>query len=95
MKAIADLVPANADQQTQTLVCETHGEYESLLICGRIWTKCPACGAESVAKERADVEARRQAERLKAWERRIGGAGIPERFHTRRLETYVARTEQP
>lgn len=92
MKAIADLVRTNTDQQTKTLVCETHGEYESMLIGGRIWTKCPTCSAESHAKEQEEVASKARAERLQAWQRKIGGSGIPERFQDRRLGTFIAKT---
>ena len=48
---------------------------------------------KAVAKEREAEEAKARAERVAAWQRKIGDAGIPERFRDRRLETYVARTE--
>lgn len=49
--------------------------------------------SEAIAKEREAEEAKARAERVAAWQRKIGDAGIPERFRDRRLETYVARTE--
>ena len=92
MKAIADL-GLHAPPKTQIAVCEKHGEYESRCFLSNVWTKCPACSAEAVAKEREAEEAKVRAERMAAWQRKIGDAGIPERFRDRRLETYVARTE--
>ena len=92
MKAIADM-GLNTPPKTKTELCETHGEFESRCYLGSVWTKCPACSAEAVAKEREAEEAKARAERVAAWQRKIGDAGIPERFRDRRLETYVARTE--
>lgn len=93
MKAIAELEALKGQPKTKPAVCETHGEYESRCLFGSIWSKCPTCSAETVAKEREAAEARERAERLAAWQRKIGDAGIPERFRDRRLETFAARTD--
>ncbi|WP_240203041.1 ATP-binding protein [Burkholderia sp. LMG 13014] len=92
MKAIAEM-GLNNPPKTKTELCEKHGEFESRCFLGSVWTKCPTCSAEAVAKEREAEEAKARAERVAAWQRKIGDAGIPERFRDRRLETYVARTE--
>jgi len=92
MKTIADL-GLQAQPKTTIAMCEKHGEYESRCVLGKIWTKCPTCSAEAIAKTREAEEANARIERMAAWQRKIGKAGIPERFRDRTLETYVARTE--
>ena len=77
MKAIADM-GLSTPPKTKTELCETHGEFESRCYLGSVWTKCPACSAEAVAKEREAEEAKARAERVAAWQRKIGDAGIPE-----------------
>lgn len=78
---------------TRAAKCDTHGDYEGRCYLGKVWTGCPACSAEHAAKERAEAEAKEREARLTAWQRKIGDAGIPERFRDRRLSTYVAATE--
>ena len=91
MKAIAD-IGLHAEPKTKPAVCETHGAYESRCFIGSIWSKCPTCGAETAAKERAEVETRERESRLQAWQRKIGDAGIPERFRDRSLPGFVVKT---
>jgi len=92
VKTLADIGLHNPPKTTSA-VCEKHGEYESRCYLGNIWTKCPACSAEREAKERAAQERKARAERLAAWQRQIGEAGIPERFRDRSLDSYAAHTE--
>jgi len=92
MKTIAEL-GLNAQPKTKTVACPAHGEFQSRWYFGTIWSKCPACSAEAAASERAAAEARQRAERLAAWQRKIGDAGIPERFRDRRLQTFMASTD--
>ena len=91
MKAIAD-IGLHAEPKTKPAVCDTHGAYESRCFIGSIWSKCPTCGAETAAKERAEVETRERESRLQAWQRKIGDAGIPERFRDRSLPGFVVKT---
>lgn len=91
MKAIAD-IGLHAEPKTKPAVCDTHGAYESRCFIGSIWSKCPACGAETAAKERAEAETRERESRLQAWQRKIGDAGIPERFRDRSLSGFVVKT---
>lgn len=87
-----------ASIQTRQQFCEQHGEYEakSFTIMGRSmpWSKCPACAAEEAAREKAAEEAKAREARLHAWQRKIGQSGIPERFHDRTLDTFVATTDK-
>lgn len=91
MKAIAD-IGLHAEPKTKPAVCDTHGAYESRCFIGSIWSKCPTCGAETAAKERAEAETRERESRLQAWQRKIGDAGIPERFRDRSLHGFVVKT---
>lgn len=70
--------------------CEKHGDFESRNIFGKVWSSCPTCTAEQkVISDRLHAE-KEQAERNIAWQRRIGEAGIPERFKNRTLDCYKA-----
>lgn len=92
MKRVCELVDMHHPPLTRVAVCDAHGEYESRCYIGLAWTGCPKCAAECAAAARAEVEAKEHAARLAAWQRKIGDAGIPERFRDRRLGTFIART---
>lgn len=79
--------------KTRTDRCDLHGEYTARNWIGSIWSKCPSCTAEREASERAKAEAAEREAALQAWQKRIGGAGIPERFQDRTLDTFEAATE--
>nr|DAN07188.1 MAG TPA: Replicative helicase [Caudoviricetes sp.] len=73
--------------------CTVHGMFTSRHLGGSVWTKCPDCMAAQI---RAEAEARAAAERLQrqqAWQRRIGDAGVPERFRDRTFSAFVAETD--
>lgn len=72
--------------------CDRHGEYEARNYLGRVWSKCPACAKEDNERRKAEEEAEARRLRRLAWESKIGAAGIPERFHTRTLDTFEAKT---
>jgi DNA replication protein DnaC len=68
--------------------CATHGEYVSRNVFGKVWSKCPDCAAIEKA-ERDQEEAEKIAdEKRRAWQKKLGQADIPERFHTRTLTSY-------
>ena len=92
MNTVADL-GIHADPKTRTDQCETHGPFESKCFIGSIWSKCPTCGAETAAREKAEREVKEREERREAWARKIGEAGIPERFQNRSLQSFIAETE--
>lgn len=71
-------------------ICDAHGEYTARCFIGKVWLGCPACSAEREQRESAEAAAKARADRLRAWQRKIGDSGIPERFHDRRLSTYRA-----
>lgn len=79
--------------ETRPAVCDRHGAFESRKVFGTVWSKCSKCAEEAQAEER-----RRQAEQAaennrRAWETKIGRAGIPERFRDRDLSSYLAKTD--
>lgn len=78
---------------TQLRDCEKHGSYDARHIIGKIWSGCPHCTAESFEAEKRQQEERAREERIRSWERRMGQAGIPERFRDRTLKSFVATTE--
>lgn len=70
--------------------CAKHGAYETCLLFGRVWSKCPQCVAEADQAEK-DAQDRREAEaRMHRLEALVARAAIPERFADRTLENYVA-----
>jgi DNA replication protein DnaC len=81
------------DQEPRHAECETHGAYESRNLFRSVWSGCPQCGAEREAQGKVESERKGRAEWLAAWERKLGSAGIPERFRDRSLKSFVAETE--
>lgn len=84
----------DTQNQVRNSVCEKHGEFQSRHVISKIWSSCPQCTEESFAAEKRQQEERVREERVKSWERRIGQAGIPERFRDRSLKSFVATTDQ-
>lgn len=78
---------------TRTDTCERHGEYVARNFMGKIWSKCPACVAEYDAEQKAKADAAAREAKLRAWQKRIGNAGIPERFQSRSLDNFEAATD--
>lgn len=93
MNSIAEM-GLHAQPKTKPADCLKHGAYESRCFIGSIWSKCPTCSAEAAAREKAERDAKEREDRRQAWQRRIGEAGIPERFRNRSLQSFVAETEQ-
>lgn len=90
---LKELLEAMRKPETRPASCEKHGAFESRKLFGSVWSKCAKCVEEHEAEER-----KRQAEmaaenQRRAWEQKIGRAGIPERFRDRELAGYVAKTE--
>ncbi len=92
MKSIADL-GLHAQPKTMPAVCDHHGEFESRCFIGSIWSKCPTCTDERAQREAAEEQARNRDHRRSAWQLKIGKSGIPERFQSRTLQTFVAETD--
>ncbi|MFZ1181655.1 MAG: RusA family crossover junction endodeoxyribonuclease [Herbaspirillum sp.] len=93
MKSVAEALKGSgihAEPKTRTDTCDKHGEFEARCFIGQIWSKCPACNAEAQEREKAEAEAKGREAKLQAWQKRIEGAGIPERFQNRSLKSFVA-----
>ena len=90
MNTIADILKVT---ETKKTTCEKHGEFESRLVFSKIWTKCPACEKEASELREAQQKEKDAKDQEEKWQRRVGRAGIPERFQDRSLKSYIADTE--
>lgn len=93
MNAIADDFGFHENPQVREVECEKHGTFEAENVFRNIWTTCPSCMADARAADAVKAEAKRKAEEVERWERRIGMAGIPERFRDRTLASYAAKSK--
>lgn len=86
--------PSFKPMETRQDRCDTHGEFESRNIIGRVWSKCPTCSnIENEAREKAEAqERRRMADERK--QKLLGRAAIPERFIGRSFDNFVADTPE-
>lgn len=78
---------------SKTLSCIKHGDYESINLLGNIWSQCPICVEVQDAEKAAAEAADKAAARLRQWQNKIKGSGIPDRFHDRTLDSYRAESE--
>lgn len=79
--------------ETKAETCEIHGDFVSRNLFRDVWSKCPSCAADREAVKQREAEEKAATERHRAWQKKLGDAGIPERFHSRTLVSYVATTE--
>lgn len=82
-----------AREEPKAATCEMHGAFESRHVFGKVWTRCPVCSEEMAAEDRAKAEEQAREQAAASWRRRIGHAGIPDRFTDRSLKSYVAETD--
>lgn len=82
----------HAQPKTRQDSCEAHGDFESRCFIGSVWSKCPACTAERIEREKEAAESIARDAKLAAWQKKIGQSGIPDRFHGRSLENFMAET---
>jgi len=75
--------------EVRPAVCPEHGEFESRLIVGRIWSRCPECAEAAAAEERAKQAADEERYRR----RMLEDAAIPARFIGRSFDNFVADTD--
>ncbi len=73
--------------------CAEHGAFESKNYFRNIWSGCPQCAAERQAQEQREANEKAAIDKHRAWQKKLGEAGIPERFHLRTLENYVATNQ--
>lgn len=83
----------HSEIKTKPANCESHGDFVSRNVFRSVWSGCPQCAADRQAAEQRESEEKAAIERHRAWQKRLGESGIPERFHTRTLESYNARSE--
>ncbi len=81
-----------AAPKTRMDTCATHGQYEAKCFIRSIWSKCPRCNEQDQALEKTKSEAKNREAKLQAWQKKIGEAGIPERFQNRSLKSFLADT---
>lgn len=85
----------NAEIKDKPDNCDKHGAFESRSVFRNIWSQCPTCAADRKAYEQQEMSKREAVERYRAWQKKLGDSGIPERFRDRNLENYIATTEGP
>jgi DNA replication protein DnaC len=84
---------AHSDLQTETKICETHGQYEARLIelfDRKFSAGCPKCASEHNAAEAAEQQREQQARDMA----RLRKSGVPLRFEGKTLDTYQANTDK-
>lgn len=78
------------DPTLKAEVCETHGPYESRNLFRKVWSGCDKCAADLQAIRQREEAEKEAQDRHEHWQRKLGEAGIPERFKNRTLACYVA-----
>ena len=78
--------------KTADAICDRHGPYTARSFVGAVWSRCTHCVAEDEAEQQRTQEADSLRKRQEQWERALDGAGIPERFRNRSLQSFVADT---
>jgi DNA replication protein DnaC len=92
MSSILALKCNTASIEIEGRSCDVHGSYEAKNYLGRLWSKCPHCAEEAQERKNKNEELIARKERRRAWESKIGRAGIPDRFKEKTLDTFVADT---
>lgn len=94
-KKVSELLGGWIPEPPQTKMCDRHRKYFSSTNLFRgIWSSCPLCVQElRESEQKTALEAQRQAE-IDRFQKRIGFAGIPERFKDRQLEGYEAQSDE-
>lgn len=70
--------------------CGTHGDFASRNVLKNIWSGCPQCASERDTTQQLEAAEKASIERFRIWKKRLGEAGIPERFQERTLASYHA-----
>ena len=87
------MLDAMSKPEARPASCEKHGAFESRKLFGAIWSKGSTCAEEAQAEERKRAAELLDENSRRAWEQKIGRAGIPERFRDRDLASYIAKTD--
>jgi len=80
--------------QSRPAECAKHGAFTSRNIIGNIWSSCSACIDEERALKAEEDRLKELAARNQEWARKIGDAGIPERFRDRTFDGYSAQSAE-
>ncbi len=91
MRRIAE-IGIHAVPKTRIDTCNKHGEYVAQCFINSIWSKCSTCNAEIKAHQESEAQKRAREEKLQAWQKKIGNAGIPIRFQNQNLKNFIAKT---
>jgi DNA replication protein DnaC len=86
--SVTDLLAVNPEIRHEH--CAEHGDYDSRNIIRNVWSGCPACAAHQQASRQIEEAEKAESERHQSWQRRLGEAGIPDRFKDRTLSAYRA-----
>jgi DNA replication protein DnaC len=90
IKTLAPALAKMAASEREERECLVHGKYTSLLIKGA-WSGCVACMHQvDAAREKEQREEWRRQLAAREWQRKLGRAAIPDKFHDRTFDTYVA-----
>lgn len=97
-KSAGEIIDTAEKQQERTMLCEVHGAFTSRLYRlfdgGREhWTRCQACADTWKARHEERAAALQAENEAAQHEERLARAGIPMRFRSRSLASFVADTE--
>lgn len=87
------MLEAMRNPETRPASCDKHGPFQSRKLFGAVWSKCSRCAEEAQAEDCRKAAEDLAEKQRRAWEAKIGRAGIPERFRDRDLSAYVATSE--
>lgn len=83
--------PTQPDKQAE---CPAHGAYISRNVMRNLWTRCPACQADTAEKERQQREALERQWAEKRHLEMIAESRIPSRFIGRTFDNFIATTDE-
>lgn len=84
---------ANIAIAVRPALCDEHGAFESRNVFGPVWSRCPVCETARREQEEAKKVEQEREDRRHRWERKVVGAGIPERFRSRSLANFIADSD--
>ena len=98
-ESISDSLGIHRQPLTREDSCETHGPFKAESLFAGFWSRCPACEddqtavLDEAARIRAETVAIRQREAAALkWMARMEAAGVPDRFRSKTLDSFIART---
>lgn len=76
--------------ELKSVTCKEHGGYTSKHVYADLWTPCPACAKEAIARHDAAEAAKAIEERKARVQKALGDSGIPPRMMERDFSNFVA-----